>query len=43
MSPDKKLVNGFIKKRGLPYELDKNFIHALGEVLSGGHRQHWLK
>ncbi|MDA2937215.1 DUF6079 family protein [Acidobacteria bacterium AH-259-A15] len=31
----KKLVNGFIKKRALPDELDQDFIHALGEVLSG--------
>ena len=30
-----KLVNGFIKKRALPDELDQDFIHALGEVLSG--------
>jgi hypothetical protein len=28
-------VNGFIKKRALPDELDQDFIHALGEVLSG--------
>lgn len=31
----KKLVNGFIKKRELPDELNQDFIHALGEVLSG--------
>ncbi|HHD64075.1 MAG TPA: ATP-binding protein, partial [Desulfobulbaceae bacterium] len=31
----KKLVNGFIKKRALPDEIDQDFIHALGEVLSG--------
>ena len=31
----KKLVNGFIKKRALPDALDQDFIHALGEVLSG--------
>ncbi len=31
----RKLVNGFIKKRALPEELDQEFIHALGEVLSG--------
>ena len=31
----KKLVKGFIKKRALPEELDQDFIHALGEVLSG--------
>ena len=31
----KKLVNGFIEKRVLPDELDQDFIHALGEVLSG--------
>ena len=31
----KKLVNSFIKKRTLPDELDQDFIHALGEVLSG--------
>lgn len=31
----KKLVNGFIKKRALPEELNQDFIHALGEVLSG--------
>ena len=31
----KKLVNGFIDKRILPDELDQDFIHALGEVLSG--------
>jgi len=31
----KKLVNGFIKKRALPDELNPDFIHAMGEVLSG--------
>jgi hypothetical protein len=31
----KKLVNGFIKKRALPDEINQDFIHALGEVLSG--------
>jgi hypothetical protein len=31
----KKLVNDFIKKRELPDELNQDFIHALGEVLSG--------
>ncbi|MDF1590873.1 MAG: DUF6079 family protein [Desulfobacterales bacterium] len=31
----KKLVNGFIKKRALPDKLDQDFIHALGEALSG--------
>ena len=31
----KKLVNSFIKKRALPDDLDQDFIHALGEVLSG--------
>ena len=31
----KKLVNGFIEKQALPDELDQDFIHALGEVLSG--------
>lgn len=31
----KKLVNGFIKKRALPDDIDQDFIHALGEVLSG--------
>ena len=31
----KKLVNGFIKKRALPDEIDQDFIHALSEVLSG--------
>ena len=34
-SEPKKLVNGFIKKLALPDELDQDFIHALGEVLSG--------
>jgi len=32
---EKKLVTGFIKKRTLPDALDQDFIHALGEVLSG--------
>ena len=31
----RKLINGFIKKRALPDETEQNFIHALGEVLSG--------
>lgn len=31
----RKLVDGFIKKRSLPDELDQDFIHALQEVLSG--------
>jgi len=31
----RKLVDGFIKKRALPDDLDQNFIHALQEVLSG--------
>jgi hypothetical protein len=31
----RKLVDGFIKKRTLPDDLDQNFIHALQEVLSG--------
>ena len=31
----RKLVDGFIKRRTLPDELDQNFIHALQEVLSG--------
>jgi hypothetical protein len=31
----KKLVNGFIKKRGLPDDMDQDFINALQEVLSG--------
>ena len=31
----KKLVNGFIKRRALPDEINQDFIHALGEVLSG--------
>nr|MBC8363232.1 ATP-binding protein [Candidatus Desulfatibia profunda] len=34
-SEPKKLVNGFIKKRALPDKLDQDFIHALGEALSG--------
>ena len=31
----KKLVNGFIKKRVLPEEINQDFIHALEEVFSG--------
>ncbi|NLI41205.1 MAG: ATP-binding protein [Caldisericales bacterium] len=31
----RKLVDGFIKKRTLPDNLDQNVIHALQEVLSG--------
>ena len=31
----RKLVDGFIKKRALPDDLGKDFIHALQEVLSG--------
>ncbi len=31
----RRLVNGFIKKRALPEELDQTFIQALQEVLSG--------
>ncbi len=31
----RKLVDGFIKKRRLPDELDQDFIYALQEVLSG--------
>jgi len=31
----KNLVNGFIKKRALPAEINQDFIHALQEVLSG--------
>jgi succinate dehydrogenase flavin-adding protein (antitoxin of CptAB toxin-antitoxin module) len=31
----RKLVDGFIKKRTLPDDLDQEFIHALQEVLSG--------
>jgi len=34
-SEPKKLVKAFTKKRVLPVELDQDFIHALGEVLSG--------
>jgi len=30
-----RLVDGFIKKRALPNDLDQDFIHALQEVLSG--------
>jgi hypothetical protein len=30
-----KLVDGFIKKRTLPDDLDQDFIHAMQEVLSG--------
>lgn len=32
---DRKLVDGFIKKRALPEKLDQEFLHALKEVLSG--------
>ena len=35
MPEPRNLVNGFIKNRALPDELDPDFIHALGEVLSG--------
>jgi hypothetical protein len=31
----RRLVDGFIKKRTLPDDLDQDFIHALQEVLSG--------
>ena len=31
----RKLLDGFIKKRALPDDLDQDFIHALQEVLSG--------
>jgi hypothetical protein len=31
----RKLVDGFIKRRRLPDDLDQDFIHALQEVLSG--------
>ncbi len=31
----RKLVDGFIKKRALPDDLDQDFIHALQEALSG--------
>jgi succinate dehydrogenase flavin-adding protein (antitoxin of CptAB toxin-antitoxin module) len=31
----RKLVDGFIKKRTLPDDIDQDFIHALQEVLSG--------
>lgn len=31
----RKLVDGFIKRRTLPDDLDQHFIHALQEVLSG--------
>ena len=34
-SEPRKLVKSFIKKRALPDELDQDFLHALGEVLSG--------
>ncbi|MCX6569833.1 MAG: DUF6079 family protein [Candidatus Aminicenantes bacterium] len=34
-SEPRKLVDGFIKKRALPDDLDQAFIHALQEVLSG--------
>ena len=36
LKPDpRKLVDGFVKKRTLPDDLDQDFIHALQEVLSG--------
>ena len=36
LKPDpRKLVDGYIKKRVLPDDLDQDFIHALQEVLSG--------
>ncbi len=31
----RKLVDGFLKKRALPDDLDQDFIHALQEALSG--------
>ena len=31
----RNLVNGFIQERSLPDDLEQDFIHALGEVLSG--------
>jgi hypothetical protein len=31
----RKIINGFIKKRALPDDLDQDFIHALQELLSG--------
>lgn len=31
----RKLVNGFINERELPDDINNDFIHALGEVLSG--------
>lgn len=31
----RKLVDGFVKRRSLPDDLDQDFIHALQEVLSG--------
>lgn len=31
----RKIVNGFVKKRALPDDLDQDFIHALQELLSG--------
>jgi succinate dehydrogenase flavin-adding protein (antitoxin of CptAB toxin-antitoxin module) len=34
-SEPRKLVNGFIKKRKLPDDLDQDFINALQEALSG--------
>jgi len=34
-SASRKLVDGFIKKKALPDDLDQEFIHALQEVLSG--------
>ncbi len=36
LKPDaRKLVDGFLKKRALPNDLDQDFIHAVQEVLSG--------
>ena len=32
---ERKLIDGFIKKRSLPDDLNHDFIHALKEVLSG--------
>ncbi len=32
---ERKLIDGFIKKRNLPDDLNQDFIHALKEVLSG--------
>jgi hypothetical protein len=34
-SDAKKLISGFLSKRELQNEIDQDFIHALGEVLSG--------